>query len=632
MEPQDILSSEDSVQRKNMSNTADNNVVTDSEMNAVSSSVDSPEVVCEAAPSDSEVVRADSVSGIYSREQIIERIKALLEMPVEEVKDEIDALKQLYYKQRKNEIEEAHRKYDEKTDGEKGEFQIPFDSLEDTLKGLLNVFKEKKAAYIEAIEKEKEENLARKHAILDEIKGYLQDPDNIGKYYNDFKERQQAFKEIVNVPASAVSELWKNFQTYSENFYDLLKIHKELRDYDFKKNLEQKISLCEQAEALAENTDILDAFKTLQSLHEEWRGIGPVAKEMREEIWNRFKEASTVINKRHQQYFETIKATEQANEQSKIALCEEIEAIDLSSLQSFSAWDEMTKKVLDMQERWKAVGFASRKVNAQLFERFRKSCDLFFSRKADYYKSVKDTMSVNLEKKRALCEQAEALKESTDWRAVSDKLTQLQKEWRTIGAVPRKYSDTVWKRFTEACDYFFERKKQEFASKRSEEQDNLSAKQAVIEKLNAIDETLDKNEGLVQVRALMAEWAAIGHVPFKEKDKLRKQYQTALDSHFKRWNMKETRNRLDAFSNTVEELASSDQAQNKLYRERERLVRAYEGLKNNLQTYQNNMGFLNVSSKSGNKMIEDLERKIEKLKDDMQLIAQKIGLIDEKLQ
>lgn len=632
MEPQDILSSEDSVQRKNMSNTADNNVVTDSEMNAVSSSVDSPEVVCEAAPSDSEVVRADSVSGIYSREQIIERIKALLEMPVEEVKDEIDALKQLYYKQRKNEIEEAHRKYDEKTDGEKGEFQIPFDSLEDTLKGLLNVFKEKKAAYIEAIEKEKEENLARKHAILDEIKGYLQDPDNIGKYYNDFKERQQAFKEIVNVPASAVSELLKNFQTYSENFYDLLKIHKELRDYDFKKNLEQKISLCEQAEALAENTDILDAFKTLQSLHEEWRGIGPVAKEMREEIWNRFKEASTVINKRHQQYFETIKATEQANEQSKIALCEEIEAIDLSSLQSFSAWDEMTKKVLDMQERWKAVGFASRKVNAQLFERFRKSCDLFFSRKADYYKSVKDTMSVNLEKKRALCEQAEALKESTDWRAVSDKLTQLQKEWRTIGAVPRKYSDTVWKRFTEACDYFFERKKQEFASKRSEEQDNLSAKQAVIEKLNAIDETLDKNEGLVQVRALMAEWAAIGHVPFKEKDKLRKQYQTALDSHFKRWNMKETRNRLDAFSNTVEELASSDQAQNKLYRERERLMRAYEGLKNNLQTYQNNMGFLNVSSKSGNKMIEDLERKIEKLKDDMQLIAQKIGLIDEKLQ
>ena len=411
MEPQDILSSEDSVLGKNMSNTADNNVVTDSEMNAVSSSVDSPEVVCEAAPSDSEVVRADSVSGIYSREQIIERIKALLEMPVEEVKDEIDALKQLYYKQRKNEIEEAHRKYDEKTDGEKGEFQIPFDSLEDTLKGLLNVFKEKKAAYIEAIEKEKEENLARKHAILDEIKGYLQDPDNIGKYYNDFKERQQAFKEIVNVPASAVSELWKNFQTYSENFYDLLKIHKELRDYDFKKNLEQKTALCDAAEALLANDDVVAAFKQLQLLHDEWRGIGPVAKELREDLWNRFKDASTEVNKRYQSFFEARKEVERKNEEAKIALCEEIESMDLSLLTSFAQWDDATKQVLDLQGKWKTLGFASRKMNNQLFERFRKSCDEFFAKKAEYFKAVKERMAENLEKKKALCEKAEALKE-----------------------------------------------------------------------------------------------------------------------------------------------------------------------------------------------------------------------------
>lgn len=555
-----------------------------------------------------------------------------MERPVEEVKDEIDALKQQYYKLRKNEIEEAHRAYNEKPEEERGEFQIPFDTFEETLKALLNVYKEKKAAFLENQEKEKQQNLERKQAILEEIKGYLQEADNIGKYYNDFKERQQEFKEIVNVPASAVSELWKTFQTYSENFYDLLKIHKELRDYDFKKNLEQKTALCEQAEALANNPDVLEAFKTLQTLHEEWRGIGPVAKEMREEIWNRFKEASTVINKRHQQHFEEIKAAEQAAEQAKTALCEEIEAIDLDALQSFSAWDEKTKIVLDMQERWKVAGFASRKVNTQLFERFRKSCDQFFARKAEYYKKAKDTMSENLEKKRALCEQAEALKESTDWRAASEKLTQLQKEWRTIGAVPRKYSDAIWKRFTEACDYFFERKKQEFASKKNEEHDNLVAKQAVIEKLNAIDESLDKSAGLAQVRALMSEWAAIGHVPFKEKDKLRKQYQEALDVHFKRWNMKEARSRLNAFSNTVEELASSDQAQNKLYRERERLMRTYESMKSNLQTYQNNIGFLTVSSKSGNKMVEELERKIEKLKEDMQLIVQKIELIDEKMQ
>ena len=623
MESQNILSSEEDIQGKKTSDVAEPQATVISSDGAIPTSV---------VEQNADGKKCEAEAHNYTREQIVEQIKTLLERPVEEVKDEIDALKQQNYKLRKNEIEEAHRAYNEKPEEERGEFQIPFDTFEEDLKVLLNVYKEKKAAFLENQEKEKQRNLERKQAILEEIKGYLQDADNIGKYYNDFKERQQEFKEIVNVPASAVSELWKTFQTYSENFYDLLKIHKELRDYDFKKNLEQKTALCEQAEALANNPDVLEAFKTLQTLHEEWRGIGPVSKEMREEIWNRFKEASTVINKRHQQHFEEIKAAEQAAEQAKTALCEEIEAIDLDALQSFSAWDEKTKIVLDMQERWKAAGFASRKVNTQLFERFRKSCDQFFARKAEYYKKAKDTMSENLEKKRALCEQAEALKESTDWRAASEKLTQLQKEWRTIGAVPRKYSDAIWKRFTEACDYFFERKKQEFASKKNEEHDNLVAKQAVIEKLNAIDESLDKSAGLAQVRALMSEWAAIGHVPFKEKDKLRKQYQEALDVHFKRWNMKEARSRLNAFSNTVEELASSDQAQNKLYRERERLMRTYESMKSNLQTYQNNIGFLTVSSKSGNKMVEELERKIEKLKEDMQLIVQKIELIDEKMQ
>ena len=623
MESQNILSSEEDIQGKKTSDVAEPQATVISSDGAIPTSV---------VEQNADGKKCEAESHNYTREQIVEQIKTLLERPVEEVKDEIDALKQQYYKLRKNEIEEVHRAYNEKPEEERGEFQIPFDTFEEDLKVLLNVYKEKKAAFLENQEKEKQRNLERKQAILEEIKGYLQDADNIGKYYNDFKERQQEFKEIDNVPASAVSELWKTFQTYSENFYDLLKIHKELRDYDFKKNLEQKTALCEQAEALANNPDVLEAFKTLQTLHEEWRGIGPVSKEMREEIWNRFKEASTIINKRHQQHFEEIKAAEQAAEQAKTALCEEIEAIDLDALQSFSAWDEKTKIVLDMQERWKAAGFASRKVNTQLFERFRKSCDQFFARKAEYYKKAKDTMSENLEKKRALCEQAEALKESTDWRAASEKLTQLQKEWRTIGAVPRKYSDAIWKRFTEACDYFFERKKQEFASKKNEEHDNLVAKQAVIEKLNAIDESLDKSAGLAQVRALMSEWAAIGHVPFKEKDKLRKQYQEALDVHFKRWNMKEARSRLNAFSNTVEELASSDQAQNKLYRERERLMRTYESMKSNLQTYQNNIGFLTVSSKSGNKMVEELERKIEKLKEDMQLIVQKIELIDEKMQ
>ena len=629
MEPQDILSSEDSVQRKNMSNTADNNVVTDSEMNAVSSSVDSPEVVCEAAPSDSEVVRADSVSGIYSREQIIERIKALLEMPVEEVKDEIDALKQLYYKQRKNEIEEAHRKYDEKTDGEKGEFQIPFDSLEDTLKGLLNVFKEKKAAYIEAIEKEKEENLARKHAILDEIKGYLQDPDNIGKYYNDFKERQQAFKEIVNVPASAVSELWKNFQTYSENFYDLLKIHKELRDYDFKKNLEQKTALCDAAEALLANDDVVAAFKQLQLLHDEWRGIGPVAKELREDLWNRFKDASTEVNKRYQSFFEARKEVERKNEEAKIALCEEIESMDLSLLTSFAQWDDATKQVLDLQGKWKTLGFASRKMNNQLFERFRKSCDEFFAKKAEYFKAVKERMAENLEKKKALCEKAEALKDSTDWKATADILVALQKEWKTIGPVAKKHSDAIWKRFVTACDYFFAQKNEQLVSTRQVEQENLENKRGIIAKLKEIDESMDSTEAVKIVRDLMAQWNSIGHVPFKEKDKIYKEYQSLLDTLFSRLNMNENRNRLSNFSATVQQMADTNH--DKLYRERERLLRMYEQKKGELKTYENNIGFLNISSKKSGGLLKEMERKMQKIREDMQLIEQKVQLIDKNL-
>lgn len=625
------MESQDIFQEKN---EVDENLSKDSEVNEKEEIINTEPLAQEADETsvpETEAAEQPVVAEKYSREQIVARIKTLLEAPIEEIKDEIESLKQQYYKIRKAEIEAAHKLFEETPEDERGDFQIPFDDQEEDLKKLLSDYKEKKSAYIELQEKAREANLTRKRAILDRIKEFLNDTDNIGKYYNEFKELQQEFKEIVEVPATEVSNLWKQFQTYSENFYDLLKIHNELRDYDFKKNLEQKTALCEQAEALAENADILASFKTLQSLHDEWRGIGPVSKELRESIWNRFKEASTVINKRYQQHFESLKETAQANEQAKIALCEELESIDCDGLQSFVEWDEKTKAILDLQERWKTIGFATRKVNTQLFERFRKGCDQFFARKAEYYKSVKENMAANLEKKKALCEQAEALKESTDWRATADKLVKLQQEWRTIGAVPRKYSDAVWKKFTEACDYFFERRKQNFSSKKDEEQANLLAKQAIIEKLNAIDETVDKEEGLAQVRALMAEWAAVGHVPFKEKDKLRKQYQDAVDAHFKRWNVRENHNRMNAFVENVEQLASSDQAQNKLYHERERLVRAYENLKSDLQTYQNNMGFLNVSSKSGNKMVKDLERKIEKLKEDMELLVQKIDLIDEKL-
>lgn len=566
-----------------------------------------------------------------TRQEIVDQIKSLVQRPVDEVKDEIDSLKQSYYKLRKAEIEAARKQFEENKDVEDEVFTPEADELEEILKSLLNTFKEKKAAFAEEQERIKEVNLVRKKEILDEIKALTEDSDNINKRYNDFQQLQQSFKEITNIPASAVNDLWKSYQLYVERFYDLLKINKELRDYDFKKNLDQKIALCEAAEALSENEDIIGAFKSLQALHEEWKGIGPVAKELRDELWNRFKAASSVINKRHQQHFESLKEGEQKNEEAKTALCVEIESINTDDLKSFNAWDEKTKEIIALQEQWKTIGFASRKVNNQLFERFRKSCDEFFRKKAEYFKAVKDEMARNLEKKKALCEKAEALKESTEWKSTTDTLIAIQKEWKTIGPVAKKYSDAVWKRFISACDYFFEQKAKQTSSQRQVELENLNQKKEIIAKLNAIDENMETAEATARVRELMAEWNKIGFVPFKEKDKIYKEYQSVLDKHFTWLNMQENRNRLMSYTSTVQQLASSDQAQNKLYREREKLVHNYERLKAELHTYENNMGFLNISSKSGNSMLKEMERKMQQLKDQMQLIIQKIELIDENL-
>ena len=566
-----------------------------------------------------------------TRQEIVDQIKSLVQRPVDEVKDEIDSLKQSYYKLRKAEIEAARKQFEENKDVEDEVFTPEADELEEILKSLLNTFKEKKAAFAEEQERIKEVNLVRKKEILDEIKALTEDSDNINKRYNDFQQLQQSFKEITNIPASAVNDLWKSYQLYVERFYDLLKINKELRDYDFKKNLDQKIALCEAAEALSENEDIIGAFKSLQALHEEWKGIGPVAKELRDELWNRFKAASSVINKRHQQHFESLKEGEQKNEEAKTALFVKIESINTDDLKSFNAWDEKTKEIIALQEQWKTIGFASRKVNNQLFERFRKSCDEFFRKKAEYFKAVKDEMARNLEKKKALCEKAEALKESTEWKSTTDTLIAIQKEWKTIGPVAKKYSDAVWKRFISACDYFFEQKAKQTSSQRQVELENLNQKKEIIATLNAIDENMETAEATARVRELMAEWNKIGFVPFKEKDKIYKEYQSVLDKHFTRLNMQENRNRLMSYTSTVQQLASSDQAQNKLYREREKLVHNYERLKAELHTYENNMGFLNISSKSGNSMLKEMERKMQQLKDQMQLIIQKIELIDENL-
>ena len=565
-----------------------------------------------------------------SRAEILERVRQIVDAPIDEVKDEIEALKQNYYKVKRAEVEAAYKVHIEAGNPE-AEFTPQHDELEEPLKELLAAFKERKAQYLKELEKQREENLARKNALLDELKAIIDTPDEVGKQYQRVQQIQQEFKSITDIPAQAVTELWKTYQNYTEQFYDLLKINKELRDYDFKKNLEQKEAICKAAEQLTEADDVVAAFRQLQALHNDWREIGPVAKELRDEIWNRFKDASTIINKRHQAFFESRKETETQNEAAKIALCEEIEQIiaTLNEVDNYNLWEEKTQTILGMQERWKTIGFASRKNNTVLFERFRQSCDTFFATKAEYFKKAKENLNTNLERKRALCEKAEALKDSTDWKTTTDALVALQKEWKQVGPVAKKHSEIVWKRFNEACDYFFEQKKKALSSNREIENANLQAKLKVVEALKAIDETVTDEVARAAMKEAIAQWNAIGHVPFREKDKLYKEYQKALDALHTRFNANRNRNRMDNFSNSLQQLAEGNT--DRLYREREKLARSYEMKKNEIQTYENNKGFLSLSSSRAESLVQELDRKIKKLHEEMNLIVQKIEMIDAKL-
>ena len=560
------------------------------------------------------------------KEQLVEQLEKLLAMPVESVKDRVAQIKGAFFALRKEEILKEKAAFVEGGNDEEA-FVAQDDEVEAKIKELLAEFKEKRAEFNAEQEAVKLANLEKKNKIIEEIKTISQDTDNINRQFPRVQQLQQEFKAIGEVPSVNTTDVWKAYQAAIENFYDLLKINKELRDYDFKKNLEIKQQLCEQAEDLDEESDVIAAFKTLQALHDKWRETGPVAKEIREQVWARFKTASAVINKKHQAYFEERKASEKENADAKTALCEEIEKIDTEGLKTYAAWDEATKKIISLQEEWKKLGFASRKVNTALYTRFRKTCDEFFSKKAAFFKSMKEELASNLAKKTELCEKAEALKDSTDWKETSDALIALQKEWKTIGPVVKRHSDAVWKRFISACDYFFEQKKKQTSSKRSVEHENLKAKKELIAQVNAILESEEEVEDAPQkIRDLMSKWQSIGHVPFKEKDKIYAAYKEAIDKAFEKFDMKAIRSRLSNFENTMSQSGSD-----KVYHEREKLVRAYEQKCSELKTYENNMGFFNATSKSGNSIVKEMERKIANLKDEIALLEQKIKIIDEKL-
>ena len=559
-----------------------------------------------------------------TKKEVLERVREIAHSDEVPQKEEIEYLKTIFYKIHLAEREAEFKEYTE-NGGDPEQYQVKPDSEEETFKAEMGIIKEKRQKLFREQEQEKQENLQKKLDIIEKIKAMVTSPEEANKSYKEFKALQDEWKEIKNVPAERANELWRNYQLYVEQFYDLLKLNSEAREYDFKKNLELKTKLCEAAEKLAEEPDVISAFHQLQKLHQEYRETGPVSKELREEIWTRFKAASTVINKRHQQHFEGLRAKEEDNLAKKTALCEKVEAIVAEENKGSGDWERHTKQIIEVQAEWKTIGFAPQKMNVKIFERFRAACDDFFARKAEFFRGLKDSFKENADKKRALIEKAKALQDSTDWKSTSDKLIALQKEWKTIGAVPKKLGDQLWEEFLGACNKFFEARNAAGAGQRGEEHQNLEKKLDVIERLKAIaEETGDDLQERVQ--KLVEEYQSIGHVPFKEKDKLYEEYHAILDKLYKDLNISVAKRRLSKFKDNLKQVAG--RGENALDNERARLMRQYEQLKAEVQTYENNLGFLNASSKKGNSLIDEMNRKVQKLKDEVQLVREKIKAID----
>ncbi|MBR3496576.1 MAG: DUF349 domain-containing protein [Prevotella sp.] len=559
-----------------------------------------------------------------TKQEVIARLQELAHGEENPTKDEVDYLKTTFYKLHFAQREAEQKAYLE-AGGDPEKYVVAPDMDEETFKAEMGVVKEKRQKLFQQQEEEKLENLKKKQAIIEKIKSMVTSPEEANRNYQEFKQLQQEWKEIRLVPAEKANELWRNYQLYVEQYYDLLKLNSEAREYDFKKNLEAKLRLCEAAEKLDQEEDVISAFHQLQKLHQEFRETGPVSKELREEIWTRFKAASTVINKKHQQHFENIRSKEEENLARKTELCEKVEAIAQEENKGAGDWEKHTKQIIDIQTQWKTIGFAPQKMNVKIFERFRAACDDFFAKKAEYFKSLKAKFAENAAKKQKLVEQAQALQDSTDWKSTSDKLIALQKEWKTIGMVPKKLGDQLWNDFLAACNKFFEARNAANAGTRNAERDNLARKRDIIAQLKAAAE--EAGDDLQEkVQQLVDEYQKVGHVPFKEKDKLYAEYHAVLDKLYKDLNISIARRRLDSFKSNLRQMA--DKGANALDNERARLMRRYEALKQEIQTYENNLGFLNASSKKGNSLIDEMNRKVQKLKDDCELVKQKIKAID----
>lgn len=561
-----------------------------------------------------------------SKKEVLERIREIAHNDENPEKDEVEYLKSTFYRLHIAEREEQQKAYLEEG-GDPEKYQVRPDDVEEAFKAEMQVIKEKRAKLFQKQEEERANNLKHREEIIEKIKNMATSPEEANKSFNAFKQLQQEWKEIGAVPPEKANETWKTYQLYVEQFYDLLNLNREAREYDFKKNLEQKTRLCEEAEKLAEETDIISAFHQLQELHAQYRETGPVAKDLRDEIWTRFKNASTVINKKHQQHFEELRAREEENLTKKTALCEKVEAIAKEENKGTADWEKHSQEIIAIQQEWKTIGFAPQKMNVKIFERFRTACDDFFGRKAEYFKEIKKRFAENAEKKRVLVEKAKALADSTDWKSTSDKIIALQKEWKTIGTVPKKLGDRLWNDFLAACNQFFEARNAANAGSRNEEHANLDKKRDIIAKLKAMIEDAG-DDVQAKVQALIDEYNTVGHVPYKDKDKVYKEYHEVLDKVYDTLHIKQARRRLDNFKNNLRNVAK--RGEDAVDNERARLMRRYEQLKQEVTTYENNLGFLNIASKKGNSLVEEMNRKVQKLKDEVQLVFDKIKAIDQQ--
>jgi DNA repair exonuclease SbcCD ATPase subunit len=625
MDSQENTLGQEKTEELNMA-PADNSVKTDTDTTdtTVSEPAEAP-VDTAAGDIDAAAGEAPEPKKVYkTKKEVIERLKEIAHSDDDPQKDEVEYLKTIFYKLHFAEREADMKAYVE-AGGDPENYKVTPDEYENEFKAEMSVIKEKRAKIFLEQERLKQENLKKKLDIIEKIKAMATSPEEANKSYQDFKKLQQEWKEIKLVPAEKANELWRNYQLYVEQYYDLLKLNNEAREYDFKKNLEIKTHLCEAAEKLADESDVISAFHQLQKLHQEYRETGPVAKELREDMWARFKAASTVINKRHQQHFEELRSKEEENLEKKTALCEKVEEIAKEEVKNAGDWDKKTKEIIAIQAEWKTIGFAPQKMNVKIFERFRSACDDFFGKKAEFFKDLKQKFAENAEKKKALVEQAQALQDSTDWKATSDKLVALQKEWKTIGMVPKKLGDKLWNDFLTACNHFFDARNNANAGTRTEERANLEKKRDIIAQLKKL---ADDAEDDIQekVRELVEQYNAVGHVPFKEKDNVYKEYHDILGRLYKELNITTARRRLDKFKSNLKNVA--EKGVDALDNERARLMRRYEQLKQEIQTYENNMGFLNASSKKGNSLIDEMNRKVQKLKDDMNLVREKIKAID----